>query len=93
MEERIKNPTNTIWFIKRGDIPRERRKDVTYGSFVCNVQPEKEEQERTRFVVRGDRINYPGEVTATPTADMLVAKMLFNSVVSTKRARFMTMNI
>ena len=89
---RIKKPTNTIKFIKRKDIPRDRRKDVTYGSFVCNVRPEKEEQERTRFVVGGDRINYPGEV-ATPTADMLVAKILFNSVVSTNGAKFMTMDI
>ena len=35
----------------------------------------------------GDRINYPGAV-ATPTAEMLVAKMLFNSVISTRGARF-----
>jgi len=28
-----------------------------------------------------------------PTAEMLVAKMLFNSVISTKDARFMTMDI
>ncbi len=34
----------------------------------------------------------PGAV-ATPTAEMLVAKMLFNSVISTKDARFMTMDI
>ncbi len=40
----------------------------------------------------GDRINYPGNV-ATPTAQMLVAKMLFNSIISTIGARFMTMNI
>ena len=44
------------------------------------------------FTVGGDRINCPGEV-ATPTAEMLVAKMLFNSVISTKGARFMTMDI
>jgi hypothetical protein len=42
--------------------------------------------------VGGDRINYPGKV-ATPTAKILVAKMLFNSVISTKGARFMTMDI
>ena len=89
---RIKNPTNTIKFIHERDVPTDRRKDVTYGSFVCSVRPEKKEQERTRFTVGGDRINYPGEV-ATPTADMLVAKMLMNSVVSTKGARFMTMDI
>jgi hypothetical protein len=45
-----------------------------------------------RFTVGGNRINYPGKV-ATPTAEMLVAKMLFNSVISTKGARFMTMDI
>jgi hypothetical protein len=43
-------------------------------------------------MVGGNRINYPGKV-ATPTAEMLVAKMLFNSVISTKDARFMTMDI
>jgi len=67
-------------------------KDVTYGQFVCTVRPEKAEPKRTRFTVGGDRINYPGAV-ATPTAEMLVAKMLFNSVISTKDARFMTMDI
>jgi hypothetical protein len=63
-----------------------------YGSFVCSVQPEKKEKNRTRFTVGGDRINYPGAV-ATPTADMLVAKILFNSVISTKGARFMMIDI
>ncbi len=59
---------------------------------MCTVQPEKAEPNQTRFTVGGDRINYPGKV-ATPTAEMLVAKMLFNSVISTKGARFMTMDI
>ena len=67
-------------------------KDVTYGQFVCCIRPEKTETHRTRFVVGGNKINYPGEV-ATPTAEMLVAKLLFNSVVSTPGARFMTMDI
>ena len=29
----------------------------------------------------------------TPTADMMVSKILFNSVISTKGARFMTVDI
>jgi hypothetical protein len=45
-----------------------------------------------RFTVGGDRINYPGKV-ATPTTEMLVAKMLFNSVISMKGEQFMTMDI
>ena len=57
---------------------------------MCSVQPEKKEKNRTRFTVGSDHINYPG---AVPTADMLVAKILFNSVVSTKGAQFMTIDI
>ncbi len=92
MGGRVKG-TNTIRFIKHDDVPLNRRKDVTYGSFQCNVRPAKTgEPNRTRFVAGGDRINYPGKV-ATPTANMLVAKILFNSIISIKGARFMTINI
>ncbi len=45
-----------------------------------------------QFTIGGDRINYSGKV-ATLTAEMLAAKMLFNSVISTKGAQFMTMDI
>ncbi len=44
-----------------------------------------------RFTVEGDRIIHPGKV-ATPNAEMPVAKMLFNSVLSTKGAQLMTMD-
>ena len=65
---------------------------VTYGQFVCTVRPKKAKPNRMGFTVGGNRINYSGKV-ATPTAEMLVAKMLFNSVISMKGARFMTMDI
>ena len=84
--------TNTIKFIHEREVPANRKKDVTYGQFVCTIRPEKAEKERTRFTVGGDIINYPGDV-ATPTAEMLVAKMLVNSVVSTPGARCMCMDI
>ena len=67
-------------------------KDITDGKFVCNVRPEKDKKNRTRLVVGGNRINYPGDV-GTPTADMLLAKIIFNSVISTKGAKFMTADI
>jgi hypothetical protein len=89
---RIKNPTNTIEFISQHKILADRRKDVTYGQFVCLVRPKKAEPNKMRFTVGGHRINYPSEV-ATLTAEMLVAKMLFNSVISMKGAQFMTMDI
>ena len=59
---------------------------------MCSVKPEKKEINRTRLSVSGDRLDYPGEV-ATPTANVLVSKLLFNSVISTKGARFMTIYI
>jgi hypothetical protein len=43
-------------------------------------------------MVSGDRINYPFDV-GTPTADMLLVKLLFNSVISTKNAKFMSLDI
>ncbi len=88
----IKNPTNTIKIISQHKVPADCRKDVTYGQFVRLVRPEKAEPNQMRFRVGGDRINYPGEVV-TLTAEMLVAKMLFNSVISMKGTRFMTMDI
>ena len=84
--------TNTIFFIHKSQVPADRLKDVTYGKFVCTVRPEKADPNRTRLTVGGNRINYPGEV-GTPTAEMMLAKILFNSVISTDGARFMTMDI
>ena len=50
------------------------------------------EKKKTRFTVGGYQIDYPGEV-ATPTANMMFAKILFNSVIYTKGARFMTIDL
>ena len=36
--------TNTIKFIRKTDVPADRRRDVTYGSFICNVRNEKKEK-------------------------------------------------
>jgi hypothetical protein len=84
--------TNTIKFIHQHEVPADRMKDVTYGQFVCTERSEKTETNCTWFTVGGNCINYPGAV-ATPTAEMLVAKLLFNSMISTRGARFMTMDI
>eukprot|EP00804_Cyclotella_cryptica_P029060 CCRYP_005247-RA/>CCRYP_005247-RA protein AED:0.20 eAED:0.15 QI:0/0/0/1/0/0/4/0/830 len=84
--------TNTIVFIAHNEIPPQRRKDVTYGRIVANYRPEKEDPYRIRLTVGGNRITYPGDC-GTPTADMLTTKILLNSVISTKGARFMTIDI
>jgi hypothetical protein len=65
---------------------------VAYGHFVCLVRPKKAEPNQMQFTVGGNRINYPGKVF-TLTTEMLVAKMLFNSVIFMKVTQFMTMDI
>jgi len=84
--------TNTIFFIHKNQVPHERMKDATYGSFSCDYKPNKVEKERTRLTAGGDRINYPEDV-GTPTADMLVFKCLINSVVSTKGAKCLMLDV
>ena len=81
--------TTVINAIPKYQVPEERMRDVTYGKFVCNIRPKKDKVPRRIFVVGGNNINYPGDVS-TPTADILLAKVLFNSVISTKNARFIT---
>ena len=78
--------TNTITFMRMKDVPKEHMKNLSvwFG--------QKSRPNRTRFIVGGDKINYPGEV-ATPIAEMLVKKLLFNSVISTVGAKFMIIDI
>ena len=82
--------TNTIKFIPWSAIPPDRM--PTYGRIVVSVRPQKTEPNRTRLTVGGNLINYPHDVS-TPTADITTAKILFNSVLSTPNAKFMTADI
>ncbi len=79
--------TDNIKFISREDIPAEQQKDTNYAQIVCNERPEKEDPNRARLVVGGDRINYPGDV-GTPTCDLLTVKLLLNTVVLIPGANF-----
>jgi hypothetical protein len=85
--------TDTIFFIPRHMVPKERTRDVTYGLITCLIRPEKiDEPNRTRLVAGGDRVHYPFDA-GTPTADLLTVKLLINSVISTPGAKFFTMDI
>jgi hypothetical protein len=87
---RMPSGTNTILFIKKSEIPVGRK--ATHGKLVCMVRPQKNETHRTRLTVGGDQINYPGDVS-TPTADIVTAKLLINSVISTPGAAFICADI
>jgi hypothetical protein len=63
-----------------------------YGSFSCNMKPNKEEKYHTQLTTGGDRINYPDNV-GIPTADMTLFKCLMNSIISTPGARCIMVDI
>ena len=91
MEGRV-NGTNTILFIAKEYLPADIWKDVRYGCIVVSYCPEKSDPNRFRLTVGGNCVNYPGDC-GTPTADMLTEKLLINSVISTKGAKFMSIDI
>ena len=92
--------TNTITAIHRSDCPADRLKDITY----YNPKPKEKYDEATDEITRrirgtigGDRINYPGTVTAA-TADITTVRSLLHSVVSDRHnhgtdTRFATLDI
>ena len=82
--------TNTFMFIPKSKVPKE--KNVTYGKIVCEIKPEKEEKERTRLTVRGNLLDFTGNISA-PTASVTTAKCVFNSVVSTPGGRCLLADI
>ncbi len=84
--------TNTIFFIHKDQVPKDRAKDVTYGSFICNMKPNKEEWEHTQLTAGWDRINYAEDV-GMPTANMTLVKILLNSVISTIEAKYVMLDL
>jgi hypothetical protein len=88
----IASTTKTIAFMSKDLIPQNRRKDITYGQIVCNYCSEKKDPYRTCITMGGNLINYPDNC-GTPTANLLTVKIMFNSVISTPNAKFMTINI
>jgi hypothetical protein len=81
----VSKGTDTIVFIARNEIPFARLKDVTYGPVCVNYHPKKDDPNRTRLTIGGNKVNFPGDC-GMPTVDMVTVKLHFNSVVSTKGA-------
>ena len=66
---RLATTTETIFFIKKDEIPQERRGDETYARIVCVYRDGKKDKYRTRITMGGNLVNYPGDC-GTPTADL-----------------------
>jgi hypothetical protein len=84
--------TNTFCLIDYNDIPLHKRKEICHTMVVCKVRPEKDNPDRTRITIGGNRICYPGNV-GTNTASLKLVKLLLNSILSRKGACFSTINI
>jgi hypothetical protein len=90
--DRVKG-TDAIRFTRKEQVPLNRRKDVTCGSFSCDMKPNKEEKDCTRLsTAGGDRINFPDDI-GTPTAGMTLFKCMVNSIISTLGARCIMVDI
>ena len=65
---------------------------VTYANIVVDYRPQKDDPNLVRITAGGNLIIYPGELT-TITADITTSKILWNSVLSTKNAKYMCLEI
>jgi hypothetical protein len=82
----------TIFFIRKEDIPSDRKGDETYARIVSDFHDRKKDKYRTRVTMGGNLVNFPGDC-GTPTADLLTLKLLLNSIISTTNAKFTTLDI
>mmetsp|Transcript_37440 Transcript_37440/g.52810 ORF Transcript_37440/g.52810 Transcript_37440/m.52810 type:complete len:103 (+) Transcript_37440:236-544(+) len=86
----MKKGTQTMRPIKKKDIPH--RRTSTYTKFVAAYRPEKDNPFRLRITAGGNLIFYPGP-TSTKAADLTTVKLLVNSTLSDRRAKFATFDI
>lgn len=84
--------TDTFRPIKYDDIPVDRRREITYTKVVCLIRPNKADPNRTRITIGDNRICYPGDV-GTPTGSLELVKLMVNSVVSRRNAKFACFDI
>jgi hypothetical protein len=84
--------TNTFHLITFADIPHHKRKEIIYTKVVCEIREGKDYENRTRITVGGNLICYPGN-SGTNTALLELIKLMINSVILRKGARFVCIDI
>jgi hypothetical protein len=88
----VSKGTNTIVFICCKDIPHNPKRDITYVCVCVNHHQEKEDPNHTGAMVGGNLLHYSGDC-GTPTFDMITVKLHLKSVISTKNARYRTIDL
>jgi hypothetical protein len=69
----VSKGTDTIVFITCNEISFARLKDVPYGRVCVSYHPKKDDPNRTRLTVGGNRVNFPRDY-GTTTVDMVTVK-------------------
>jgi hypothetical protein len=82
--------TDTVIWLHPDDLPPD--KIATYMRICANYRPQKDDPFRIRCTIGGNRIIYLGP-TRTPAADITLFKIFINSVISTKGAKFMNIDL
>jgi hypothetical protein len=70
-------------------LPSQR---VTYARIVVDFWPQKVDPHRIWITIRENLINYPGELS-TRTVDITTSILMWNSILSTERARYMFLDL
>jgi hypothetical protein len=85
--------TDAIFVMDPKDIPNiPKDQPPTYAKMVIDYCPQKVDPYQIRITARGNLIYYPGELTMR-TINMMTAKLHWNSVLSTLKARYMCLDI
>ena len=80
--------TNTLFVLGHEQIKNiSSDRTVTYAKIIVNFQPQKAYPNQVHITAGSNLITYPGELT-TRTADLTTSNVLWNSVISTKGAKF-----
>ena len=90
VKDRMPTGNSKIFFIHPSKIPAHKK--VTYGRLVVDILPLKDEKYRVRITVGCDKLYFCGDASSV-AASLATVKLLLNSVVSTKDAKFTTADI
>ncbi len=86
--------TNAIFVMKHNELAQILRagKKITFAHPVVNHRPQKEDPNRIQITAMGNLVSYEGELSVR-TVDTNTAKIHWNSVISTKKAKYMCLDI
>jgi hypothetical protein len=86
--------TNAMFVMNHDEIrlALKANKFFTYANSVVDYRPQKEDPHHIRITAGGNLINYDGNASVR-TADLYTAKLHWNSIVSTKDAKYMCLDI